>query len=517
MVFRGAARNGNAPYHSGLIVFLVAEQPTGGIDDGEFTNALAWIDYFGCLHPLRILGPTFSGSLQPLQRVLQASIDGGLLQSYKDHLSIQVSSGSVSSKSSIHPFRKWLSQQPGSGPESYFLTAKEDDDVILNRFCGYLNSQGYALNHVAILSEDETAFGNGTQQGNCYDANEGGAFNIYYPRDIATLRSAYEEQSIFSPARISGGGNGPATTLRRDLSEPGGSERDTVHSYSGRLTPLAQESLLQQITSALKHRHAWFIILRSSNPLDQIFLSEFLRRSYPEGRVVIDGGDLLFARGSQGSSLRGVMVLSTYPLITQQQDWTSSLLGGKTGDYQTFAGDTAEGVYIAARQLFRKPARVILPETPILDYAPPAWALGPNGDEDNKRPATWLTVIGHGQFWPLAVLNSHTLNYNGNSSGSEDPLISSARGLGVSLTGRSHLSCRHPDLNVDDPGDLVGRKCSPSLFLPRRVIDRLAASPGAFCSYSPMAAPCPYRLWQPASCHACGNYRSCFVRLPVVC
>jgi hypothetical protein len=241
----------------------------------------------------------------------------------------------------------------------------------------------------------------------CHDEKRGDwAFNLYYPRDIATLRSAYEQQSIFGSEKSASNSNTSSTTLRGDLSEPVGNEHDTVRSYGGGVRPLVQESLLLQITNQLKNKEAQFIILRSTNSLDQIFLSEFLRRSYPEGRVVIDGADLLFTRGTQGKSLSGVMLLSTYPLLTQQPDWTAPLLHPLHGNYRTSSEDISEGVYLAAREVF-DPQRIA--KAAISDYAPPAWALDPAPNPDNFRPPTWVTVIGHRQFWPLAVLNSYTL------------------------------------------------------------------------------------------------------------
>ena len=175
------------------------------------------------------------------------------------------------------------------------------------------------------------------------------------------------------------------------------------------MTPLAQEAILLDIVNRLNEKEIQFVVLRSTSSLDQIFLCQFLRRSYPEGRVVIDGADLLFDRGAEGRSLRGVMTLSTYPLLTGEQDWTSRpLMTKRNGGYRTFEEDTAEAVYIAARELFRDPH--LGSEVPIHDYAPPAWALAPgNGVAENERPATWISVIGRRQFWPLAVLNSYTM------------------------------------------------------------------------------------------------------------
>ena len=78
----------------------------------------------------------------------------------------------------------------------------------------------------------------------------------------------------------------------------------TVRGYGGQLTPLAQESVLLAITEVLKAKKIQFVVVRSTNSLDQIFLAQFLRRSIPETRVVIDGADMLFRRGAEGAALR---------------------------------------------------------------------------------------------------------------------------------------------------------------------------------------------------------------------
>ncbi len=175
------------------------------------------------------------------------------------------------------------------------------------------------------------------------------------------------------------------------------------------------------IANRLKENRIQFIILRSTSTLDQIFLSQFLRRSYPQGRVVIDGADLLFNRGAEGKSLSGVMLLSTYPLLTAEQDWTPSLLRKPNRGYRTFGEDVAEGTYIAARKLFRNAKQV--EEVPIHDYGPPAWADVHDSGADSQRPATWLTVIARRRFWPIAALNSHTLPEINGLNGTLPPLL----------------------------------------------------------------------------------------------
>jgi hypothetical protein len=418
----------------GLVVFVVSESPTGGINPQEFINSLAWIQQLKQLpadREIKILGPTFSGTLPSLYEALHVPKSGP----FGGGLNFTIFSGGVSSEPSYNWFKKQLHDEK----LGTFKTANEGDALQIDRFCQYVRKEGYDTSRVAFLSEDETAFGGASEErseiknakkseAKFQDTQRicsGASTYLYYPRDIATLRSAYEQQSIFNSSKQASGTNNVATTLRGDLSEPANSEHDTVRSYGGQLTPLAQESVLLDITDVLKAKKIQFVVVRSSNSLDQIFLGQFFRRSLPETRIVMDGADLMFRRGAEGASLRGVMMLSTYPLLTWQQDWTSSsntplswleswisTAPPRAGEsYRIFGQDSAEDLYIAARELFpdQSVADKALP-VPIANYAAPAWARNPNCGDADTRPATWLTVIGHRQFWPVAVLNSYTLD-----------------------------------------------------------------------------------------------------------
>ena len=202
-----------SPFDQGLVVFVVAEQPTGGIDTKEFSNALLWIERLGDLKPGRfrgILGPTFSGSIPSLARAISPHISA-----FNSQTPLRISSGSVSSETSYRWFQNYLS---GHG---LFQTASEGDTLMVNRFCDYIQSQGYDRSRIALVSEDETAFGaiaepndkdnvaaatKSTKPDNplCYsappsrdslpkkssppstDGERQGPVYLYYPRDIAT-------------------------------------------------------------------------------------------------------------------------------------------------------------------------------------------------------------------------------------------------------------------------------------------------------------------------------------------
>jgi hypothetical protein len=409
------------PYSNGLVIFIVAEQPTGGISDQQFSHAIQWITALRsrtASDPLRVIGPTFSGTLSSLYRELTginafAQFPGG----------IRIFSGTTNADANVKWFQWNLGQHdPRTNLQDdqklfQFRTFFESDSLMVDRFLCYMQHEGYDLNHFAILSEDETAFGKAAtpapgpkentnereQFPRCRDhkgKQEGMPVYLYYPRDIASLRSAYEEQSIFSAGKSSA----PATSLKSDLSEPASSEHDTVRTYAGQLTPQAQEARLFGIANVLDSKHIEFVIVRSSNTLDQLFLSEFLRRSYPSGRVVLDGSDLMFRRGMQGASLRGVMLLTPYPLLSWTHDALPTIEGGPSPSQRVFDQDSQEGMYIAARELLKE-TKGAVPSVSISDYAPPALGTDSYRAEISRRPPTWVTVVGHRQFWPLAVLN----------------------------------------------------------------------------------------------------------------
>lgn len=433
MVFRGT---GQAPYQQGLIVFVVGEESTHGIHRQQFENALAWIVSMTGSNlnaPVGILGPTFSGSFPSLAELL-SSFDkfGGPLPIY---------SGSANSKKDAERF--------ATDPGLVFRSFIQDDDTALHRFCSYLKEESGGSNdlHISILSEDETAYGRAdpSPDNACRDATW-----LYYPRDISTLRAAYQERSLFSSGSSQPTQGSPQQkNLPTDLADPKGKEHDTVRTYAGNQTPLSQEAELLAIVAALRSHRAHYVVLRSSNTLDPLFLTNFLRRQYPEGRIVVLNSDLLYQRGQDALQLSGAMTLSTYPLFPIEREWTARN-PRLHPSHRVFPENSTEGTYIAARLLLRSllsgdpkgqkipsdaQARkgcqissdagdeVFVPAiscdlndtayVPIPDYAPPFWTepapCNAGGPREACQPATWLSVITNHGSWPLAAINNDTL------------------------------------------------------------------------------------------------------------
>ena len=432
------------PYKKALIVFVVGEEPTRGIHRKQFKNAVAWIKALQG-HGTKgsrvaILGPTFSGSLPSLGELLSAD---KLVSGLNGGAGLAIYTGSATSREGGRQF----AQTTGVDFRSFL----QDDETVLDRFCWWVGRQPDGtlnVRNVAILSEDETAYGNiVAKDDNRRDVSIcSEATNIYYPRDISTLRAAYQSQSMFSTATAQQNQDSTQRkSLPTDLADPGGEQHDTVRTYAGNQTPLSQEAQLLGIVEALRAHHAQYVVLRSSNTLDPLFLANFLRRDYPEARVVIDNSDLLFQRGQDAMALSGVMTLSTYPLFSWARDWTA-LPRYDVHSHRVFPENSTEGTYIASRLLLQSLARasgetpplnckfsdeglsgkdkVFVPPlwcraiskqafAPLPDYSPPYWTESQPCDPDSPgwrcRPPVWLSVITRNGTWPLAVLNDHTL------------------------------------------------------------------------------------------------------------
>jgi len=451
LLFRG---RGKSPYQNALVVFIVGEESTRGIHRPQFENAVAWIR---ALQPsnnrtsVAILGPTFSGSFPSLTALLEKT-EG--MSSLNAGTGFSIYSGSASSERDGKAF--------ATTPNVRFHSFVQDDTTALDRLCEYFG--GESLNNLAILSEDETAYGHIVAQENfsaLYSAETcPNAIKIYYPRDISTLRAAYQSQSMFSsrsgqPSQD----NAQRKSLPTDLADPAGQQHDTVRRYSGNQTTLSQEAQLLGIVDVLRTHRVQYVIIRSSSTLDPLFLANFLRRDYPEARVVVFNSDLLFQRGQDAMALTGVMTLSTYPLFAWAREWTA-LPPYDTHSHRIFPENSIEGTYIASRLLLQTMARangrtpdlncefaekdedVFVPPLRcrvtsssyalLPDYAPPFWTEANPCELPSPglscRPATWLSVITRNGTWPLATLNEHTLVQNAKGSNQQPTNATGHRG-----------------------------------------------------------------------------------------
>jgi len=424
MIFRRA--NEPSPEREAfLYVLVVAETPTGGINKAEFRNALKIIK--GAAHapdPLRIIGPTFSGSLFSLVQLINQQAATGQFKS------VVVRSGTVSSWETM----QWFEDHKGDNVD--FATFQQSDRFMLRKFVEYEKGRGYAPRKIAVLTEDETAYGNTTKpqrQGPgitpCPDphgspttlecqfaVDENAVLHLYFPRDISQLRSAYQ-QGLSSKASSSSDSYQVRSTLPLNLQDTGNDD-DTVQQFAQSETPLSQEAVLIGIVAAMRERHIEFVVVKATNPMDTLFLTAFLKKGYSQARVVTMPADLLLSRDADDIPLfHGVMALTTYSLlpdIDENVALPTSLANGGRSDH-TFSNAYSAGTFNATLSqitcLGTQPCSDVCgvhktgSKLPIARYAEYGWPLlgGPKQGAP-LSPVVWLTALGRDGFWPVAVL-----------------------------------------------------------------------------------------------------------------
>jgi hypothetical protein len=187
------------------------------------------------------------------------------------------------------------------------VTFQESDQVLIERFVEYATgssygSLGYENESIALVSEDETAYGSGKEKAPV-------GLRLYFPREISQLRAAYQKE-------VATGDSG--TAAPRDILPPygdvSGDDDDSVTEFSAGQTVRSQEGVVQGLAAELRRHKIEFVIVRATDPMDTLFVSRYLRRAYPEGRVVTIGADVLFRREAEDPELHGLLSLSTYSL-----------------------------------------------------------------------------------------------------------------------------------------------------------------------------------------------------------
>lgn len=398
-----------------LVVLLVGEKPTAGLNATQFLSALRTIkDSKPEAGVIGILGPNFSGSYSSLNRLLTLSgtdvvvcssetVTPTVTRDHPEHPFFVIRSSSTMSDDEINWFRK---QNYCRASLVSFFDTVEYQQLKIIQFLG--KEKGVKPEEVAVLSEDETAYGRLTKE-------VSPTVRVYFPRGIATLRTAYQQEfsSITEPQK-----NGaPRTTLKPDLGTSG-EDQDTVPTYDVRREPLSQEAVLQEIVRTLRQHAVEFVIIRATDIMDTVFLAEHLRESYPTGRLIALGADLLARRDTDDNTLRGMLAVSNYPPF---QGWVDENPEIAPDIHRIFADSTQEGEFNAALDLIKETEN---PSTITRDHSGPlklpkaayAGFMFPNLDGvlqpkgEKLRPPLWLSVVGRDGYWPLTVLDTDELS-----------------------------------------------------------------------------------------------------------
>src|SRR5215831_7252525 len=341
LLFRGAD---NRP---DLVVLLIGETPTAGINASQFMAAMKFIGERKVDpapyrkiegNQISLSGPSFSGSLPSLGSAIKRA------NTATGTFSFRVVSGSTTNA------RQELEFQNTAGVDFFRATLHSDIEAT----CAFLNWVGEESREdlkVGVLSEGDTAFGEGFRASEDKPEKECGGnkvtlLNFPFPRDIARLRNAYHEDSFAAtlPDKYKTiAPEGVRLTLKDS-----NTGHDRVPSFSHEHTPISQDATLLSLAVALRRNEVKYVGIAATDPLDTFFLAQFLATNTPDVRMYQLDADLMFVRRPEGLPLAGMLSVTTYPMFAQNQYWTNP---GRA--WRVFSCRYSQGVYNATLSLLR--------------------------------------------------------------------------------------------------------------------------------------------------------------------
>lgn len=397
------------------VLFLIGEVPTSGIQKAALANALrqrrhllagAAAKCSRCrTEPVRIVGPLFSGSAISLRVALEAY----LARHRTDRINIL--SGSATSPQNFTELnRKGMTFAATVNPDSTLMRVLKDR--VIKRL-------GLQPRDVALLREGSTVYGQNaapTSGDSVHTALPSGPLPtaaaapsvpyktaaiqqtkpdssflvIPFPMNISSLRTEYQRHPELTQALQPLPGMGtPVARLPVDLREPAGyTETPPVMSH---LTPSALDLQLDHIAGIIRENRVRMVGILGTDIRDKLFLAEEVRKRVRDVQIFTFVSNVLLASPDHWRSLRGMIVLSTYPLIAQNQEWTTRASGDDRQRILAMA-DAAEGTYNAT--LAQLGAGHL-----ALDYASPFDST----TADSSKPPVWISVIGRRAALPLAA------------------------------------------------------------------------------------------------------------------
>ena len=456
-----------------LLLFLVGETPTGGIHRVAFQNALRQIEelpsWIGSKtekpaeeKPLRILGPTFSGSADSLALLLNAWIHGhspppkvtiitGNATSFNedeflkkiDTTGIDYYSTILNSQRASEEFYKYLSdrdsqirpQDDGGSAGARIALLSEaatgsGQSIRLN--IRELNKEALRKRREKQASQDAKRNENQPSPGAAPKSNPM-VLSLTFPLHISQLRV----EEAMNPLRDNAA-NAPAAkdgNLPLPMSEAGAPGPKDITPLFSPLETVTMELALREMLSVINHERIRYVGVWATDPQDRIFLVHEIRKHCPNAMIFMFTTDLLYLHSESNLDFQGVLVISPYPLFGLNQFWTYPFEGGQRRTQ--FSSHNAQGYYNATLALLCREDRMLEYGLPFNEYK----------DGQARHPALWLGIVGRNGIWPVKTFDispgetSHTLSLPNKScssagvSSSADPsndVVKSTPRLGVS-------------------------------------------------------------------------------------
>jgi hypothetical protein len=356
-----------------------------------------------CAKPqtVRILGPHFTGALSSYENVFDEW--KGKDKQKKEKVSFSLLSGSATAlrADELNPLRDRVC----------FRATVWPDAPAMDELVAYLKANfGASEEEIALLTETNTGYGNppfSSPTATPTPAASPGPLGASHPAlaavttpTAAPTATVYDFLRLPFPLHISRLRSTPvqsglpsSTTPPPDRSfvplSLSQQQREDVPPSSSPLERSSNSQAVQSLLATIARQRIRFVMIMATDVDDVIYLALQVESSCPDTTIIVFGSDILFTNPDV-ATLRGTLVVSTYPLLTYDQDWSSSIASRQR--VIQFPSQEAEGFYNATLGLLGDGREMLDYGEPFSEYAGPT------------TPPLWLTQIGRSEAWPVALL-----------------------------------------------------------------------------------------------------------------
>jgi hypothetical protein len=183
----------------------------------------------------------------------------------------------------------------------------------------------------------------------------------------------------------------PSKTLSLSDSLEDTGQRQEIGTFSP-ANAATSEQVLASILSTISREGYRYVGIFASDIRDTIFLAQEVHEHAPAAVLFTFSADLLFLHPEINPSLRGMLVVSSYPLDSSNQLWS---LPSHSEVRLQFPDDSSEGTYNATLALLGH-------DNDILEFSPP-FSRGGDASSGTVRPPVWISVVGRDRLWPTKV------------------------------------------------------------------------------------------------------------------
>ncbi|MEM9556430.1 MAG: hypothetical protein AAGC60_19390 [Acidobacteriota bacterium] len=324
---------------SWLVAFILGEDPLTGVHRTAFEDALRQRDELvsgdsseaAPEMPLHVVGPAFANSTDSIVGVLEARFDERPAETRRP---MRFITGSATG-AELDALRR----------VGTVHTTIHDDLAREQALAQVLKALDLEARKVALLRESTTrrahAPATGAMRAERFFSE---VLEIPFPLSIAGLRNTRDQLAL--------GSWQPPTWRRASVPMPLGSplrpgSPATPQGFSP-LTPPAVDLLLDEIAQVLLHEGIRAVVIEATDVRDTIFLGTELRARIRGLRLFTLRNNLLYLRPERHDALRGMVVVSTYPLMPASRHPPSQ------HRHLLFPSEESEGVFNATSLVLQR-------------------------------------------------------------------------------------------------------------------------------------------------------------------